>query len=76
MKRKFFAAGGPARGGAAAGAPRRLAAEAGQVQPGDCLRQGSVPLKLMFCRSQGERLHRKLIFYVIQGEAFPLNNIM
>lgn len=59
-----------------AGAPRRLAAEAGQVRPGDCLRQGSVLLKLMFCRSQGERLHRKLIFYVIQGEAFPLNNII
>ena len=53
-----------------------LTAERRQVRPGDCLRQGSVPLKLMFCRSQGERLHRKLIFYVIQGEAFPLNNII
>ena len=44
----------------------------GSLKPGHEWEQGCLPLKLIFYRIQGERLHRKWGFFVVQGDALPL----
>lgn len=43
----------------------------GSLKPGHEWEQGCLPLKLIFYRIQGERLHRKWVFFVAQGMYSP-----